>query len=510
MARMRAMDAAFLAMERPGEPRHLGSLSIVAPGRDGPLTYAVVRALLEERVSLIRSARRVVVGAPLGLGRPSWGPAPGFDLEFHLRPHAVAASAGPHALADIVAHAHALPLDRTRPLWELWFIEGLPEGRVALYAKIHMAAIDDVTGAEVMTALLDTDPSGKHHVQPHAVEEPAPVERPGALDRLLGTPGDQLRQAFGFPGRLAARAQANFANQLAGIGETIAETVHRTPGLEPIARFLPMPTEGEVVEEYSTGRAPRVSWNGRVSAHRRFAMASLPLAEIIAIKRTAGTTVNDVVVAACAGALRNWLEQHDELPTSPLVAMVPMLVNTNGDRDTHVAGLVVPLPTNVAAPDERLRRTSQALSEAKRRRVAVPASTMQDVSMFAPPALSALAGRLVGALPNRAFTSPTVNLAITNVPGSRQRMYLAGRPLEVTYPVLTINELSPLHIGLQSGPDVIGVGGLVSRDNMQDLDALMDRLPVELDELRKATGTRGTRTVPSARPARQARKRRTT
>src|SRR3954466_13812020 len=108
MSRMRAMDAAFLAMERPGEPRHLGSLSIFGPSREGPLTYDVVRSLLEQRVGLIRSARRVVVGAPLGLGRPSWGPVRGFDLEFHLRPHAVAPSAGPGALADLVAHAHAI------------------------------------------------------------------------------------------------------------------------------------------------------------------------------------------------------------------------------------------------------------------------------------------------------------------------------------------------------------------------------------------------------------------
>ena len=193
----------------------------------------------------------------------------------------------------------------------------------------------------------------------------------------------------------------------------------------------------------------------------------------------------------CAGALRHWLDAHDELPTSPLVAMVPMLVGgAASDDDVHVAGLVVPLPTHVADPAERLKRTSDALDTAKQRRVAVPASLMQDVSMFAPPALSALAGRVVGALPHRSFVSPTVNLAITNVPGPRQPMYLAGRPLEASYPVLTINELSPLHIGLQSGPDSIDVGAVACRDTFDDLDALVERMPVELDELCRVTVAR--------------------
>jgi diacylglycerol O-acyltransferase len=496
VSRMRAMDAAFLAMERPAEPRHLGSLTIFGPGPDGPLTYDVVRALVEQRLALIASARRVVVETPLGLGRPSWGRAHGFDLEFHLRLDAVAAPGGSRELADLVAHAHAIPLDRSRPLWELWFIEGLADGRVALYAKVHMAAIDDVTGAEVMTALLDTDPDGvRREVPPREEARPDPP-----LVRLLGTPADQLRQAVGFPVRLANRALANVGSQLEVMGDTIVETIHRTPGLDGVARLLPTPVDGEVVEERSTGRAPRVSWNARVTGHRRFAMARLPLADIVEIKRAAGTTVNDVVVAVCAGALRHWLDDHHELPMSPLVAMVPMLVGaTDGRHDAHVAGLVVPLPTNIADPRERLARTSRALGEAKRRRVAVPASMMQDVSMFAPPALSALAGRLVGALPHRSLASPTVNLAITNVPGSRQQMYLAGRPLEVSHPVLTINELSPLHIGLQSGPGVIGVGGLVCRDTMTDLDALLERLPVELDELGRATGARASRSTRNRR-----------
>ena len=484
MSTMRAMDAAFLAMERPSEPRHLGSVSIFGPGENGPLTYETVRALLTERLPLIASARRVVVDVPFGLGRPSWATDRRFDLEFHLRHTAVPASAGMSSLAEFIARTHARPLDRSRPLWELWVIDGLPDDRVALYAKIHMAAIDDVTGAEVMTALLDADPRAVVHVQPEAGQH----EREDLLQRWVGALPDQWRQATRFPRRLVGRTIDAVSGQFAGIGDTISETIHRTPGLEGIARLLPEPSAGEVLDERIAGRAPMLSWNGPITGRRRFAMTSLPLDQIIEVKRRAGTTVNDVVVAVVAGSVRNWLAQHDELPTSPTIALVPMLVGGDDSADSHVAGLVVALPTNIDDPAERLRRTSEALSAAKQQRTAVPASLMQDVSLFAPPAVAALAGRLVGALNHRA--SPTVNLAITNVPGSRQQMYLAGRPLEANAPVLTINELTPVHVGLQSGPGVIGVGALSCRDTLNDLNPLVDRMAAELDALVSATAGR--------------------
>jgi len=254
VTRMRAMDAAFLAMERPAEPRHLGSVSIFGPDRRGRLTYDDVRALLEERLPLITSAQRVVVEVPFGLGRPSWGPVEGFDLEFHLRHTGLAPPGDAAALGRLIARLHAVPLDRSRPLWELWVIDGLRDDRVALYAKIHMAAIDGVTGAEVMTALLDPDPSGQRHVQPQP-----PIERPNLVGRVLDGPVDQLRQVARFPGRVASRARHGIEEQLAGFGDTLVETVRRTPGLDPIARFLPRPANGQDPAARSGGRAPRVS-----------------------------------------------------------------------------------------------------------------------------------------------------------------------------------------------------------------------------------------------------------
>ena len=264
----------------------------------------------------------------------------------------------------------------------------------------------------------------------------------------------------------------------------------RTPGLTAMARLLPTSRAGEVLDEHPTGRAPRLSFNAPLTPHRQFALTRLPIDDVLTVKRASETTFNDVVVAVCTGALRRWLLAHDELPTSPVVAMVPVLVaGASGRRDdSHIAGLLAALPTNVADPAERLARTHEALRVAKEGHAAVPASLLQDMSMFAPPAVAAMAGRLIDALPYRSFISPTVNLAITNVPGPRQRVHLAGRPLESSHPVMSVNYLTPLHIGLQSGPDGVGVGAVACRETLDDLDSLVAGASVELAELVATVG----------------------
>ena len=485
MARMSRMDAAFLAMERPNLPGHLGTVMFFRPSDEGPLTYDTVLETVAERLPLVPSARRVVADVPFGLARPSWEPDRAFDLTYHVRHTAVPKRGGEAALARVIGHTHAIQLDRARPLWELWVIEGMPDDRVVLYSKVHVAALDDSTGAELMTALLDTDPEGR----PTVVDpEPVDVGDGGPLDvvgRIVGPLPDQLRWAAGFPGRVAERAMRAAGEQWPGLRETAVEVTQRTPLLGAAARLLPTSDAGDVFDEHPTGRAPRLSWNAPITRHRRFALARLPIDDILAVKQAAGTTFNDVVVAVCTGMLRRWLLANDELPTSPVVALVPVLVaGPSGERgDAHIAGLVVPLPTNVADPAQRLARAHEALAVAKERHAAVPASLMQDVSMFAPPAVAAMAGRLVDALPHRAFVSPTVNVAITNVPGLRQQVHLAGRELESSHPAMSISDRAPLHIGVQSGPGVVGIGAVACRDNLDDLGGLLANAPLELAEL---------------------------
>lgn len=486
MVRMSAMDAAFLAMERPGEPRHIGVVTICGPSDElGPLTLAEVRRTVRARIPAVPTARRLVVEVPLGLGRPSWRELSQVDVDAHVRHGELGPGDPTEALCRLVAELHARPLDRARPLWEITVIP-LPEGRVALCAKMHVAALDAVTGTEVLTALLDTTKRPDRRDR----DAPVPADRDdtGAIARWLGSLPDQARWAAGFPGRVAARAWQNIGEQLPTVRDTVVETVRRTPGLETVARLLPGDgADVDLLDDTSVGRAPRLSLNAPVGPGRQFRFAEIGVDAIAEIRQLAadGTTFNDVVVAVCSGALRRWLEVNGELPTSPLVALIPILVDGANGTGSHIAGVRAAIPTNVADPRQRLARAHQRLLVAKERRSAVPASLLQDMSMFAPPAVAGLAGRMIDALPHRPMVSPTVNVAITNVPGPRQAMYLEGRPLEVTVPVMPVNDLTPLHIGVQSGHGVVGLG-VVASANADDLGSLVEAIADEVQQLREA------------------------
>lgn len=484
MTAMRGMDSAFLAMERPNEPRHLGSLMIFGPSDDGPLDRAAVRAVLEARLPAMRSARRVVAPSSSGLTRPSWRTVDRVDLGVHLRESSVSGEDDPRrALDALVARLHAAQLDRARPLWRMHVIDGLPDGHVAVYAKVHMAAIDDQTGVELMTALLDEDPAG------HQTMEDVDVHTETAnrfIDRLVGPVPDQVRRAAGFPGRLVGRSVRAVGEQLPGLGVTTREFVERWPGTEPLARLLPGAPDGE--REHPTGRAPRLSFNEPIGPRRVFAAGAVPIEQLVEVHAAADggsspVSFHAVVLAACTGALRRWLLAHDELPTSPIVAVVPVLVKGDHDADAHVAGIMLPLPTHLDDPVDRLYETAHSLQQAKDRYVAMPVSLTQDIAMFAPAAIAALANRINDAMPHRRFVSPTVNLGITNVPGPQRQVYLAGRPLLTSHPVLSVSDITPLHLGVQAGPSVLGFGAIADGDTVDDLEGLVDAVGTELSRL---------------------------
>ncbi len=483
MPHLSATDAAFLAIERRDEPSHFGTVMFFGPGPDGPLTYKVVRSIVEERLPLVPVARSVVFNPLGGLLRPSWVEARDFDLDDHVRRTLVPKGQWAGAVARFVAEAHSVVLDRRRPLWELWVIEGLPDGHVALYAKLHIALFD-ATGPQLVTAILD-DERGEAVLTP----TPSPPLADSPFDlvgRFLAPLTDQIRHAAGFPQRLTARTMGGLRNQLPRWMDTAAEMTRRIPEFDPIAPLLPSSNEREPDTDRAL-RAPRPSFNAPLTPRRAFSFDRLRIDDVFAVRHATKTSFNDVLVAVCAGALRRWLLDHEELPTTPTVAMVPLLVHgSKGRQDAVAAGMVIPLPTNVVDPLERLRRTHSALRLAKERHRAYPATVMLDMSMFAPASMAAMAGRLVNALPHRSYVSPGVNLAITNVPGPRHPVHLAGRPLVSSHPVQPITDLTPLQIGLQSGAHGVGIGAVACRDTTEDLDQLVAALPVELDELLQA------------------------
>ncbi len=495
---MRGIDAAFLAMERPNEPRHLGSLMIFGPSDDGPLDREAVRRALEARLPAMPSARRIVAASTSGLTRASWRTVERVDLEVHLRAASVAASADPQrALHEYVAARHAERLDRDRPLWQMHVVDGLPDGRVAVYAKVHMAAIDDLTGVGLMTGLLDEDRQGRPTMDDVDVQAESANR---FLDRVVHPVPEQVRRAAGFPARMIGRSARAIGEQLPGLGASAREVATRWPGIDSVARLLPGGDVPADDREHPTGRAPRLSFNEPIGPRRVVATGAVPIEQVLALREAAGTSApmsfHAVALGVCVGALRRWLAANHELPTSPIVAVVPVLVQGERDADAHVAGIMLPLPTHIDDPRRRLEETARSLAEAKGRYAAMPVSLAQDLAMFAPPPVAALVNRLNEALPHRRFISPTVNLGITNVPGPRRQVYLAGRPLLTSHPVLSVSDITPVHLGLQTGPSTLGLGAIGDGDTAEDLQGLVDGFGAELDTLAEVLG--------AARPRRRA------
>lgn len=480
MRQLGALDAQFLHVESPTTVGHVGSLIVVDPATapGGEWGLESVRAVLEPRLHLAAPLRQRLAEVPLGLGRPYWVDDPHFDIEFHLRELALPAPGTDEQLGEQVARIHARQLDRTRPLWEGYVITGLEGGRAAYYSKIHHAAIDGVSGAEILETLLDLTPEPRE-VPP---EEPPftprplpstadlvrrgltaaavnPVEVLRVVPRSLGYL-DQLPGAANFPGSGLVSDAANLLNRALG-GER------------------PPPRRALV--------APRTLLNGPITSHRRVAFGSVPMAKVKQVKNHFEITVNDVVMTLVTSALRRWLLDHDGLPEVPLVAAVPVSVRGEGeDTGSHpgnqVSVMTAELPTHLSDPRERLLFVSESMREAKRSFEAVPASLLQDLSHVIPTALSGLAARTLF----RLATVPGVlfNLFVSNVPGPQLPLYVAGAKVEGIYPVSAVTDMSGgLNVTLFSYDGDLDFGLIACREMVPDVWHLIDYLAEAMDEL---------------------------
>jgi diacylglycerol O-acyltransferase / wax synthase len=480
MRQLTSLDASFLAIESTRTYGHVGALVIcdpaTAPG--GEVGVADIAALLADRLHLVPPFRWKLVEVPLSLDYPYWIEDPEFDLQFHVRESAVPPPGDPHRLAETVARIFARPLDRARPLWELYLIQGVEGGRFALLTKTHHAAIDGVSGEEILGVLFDSTPTGREIPPPPAPS--AAEQRPSDLEMLarglLGVPRQSLRALRSLP------PAARNVGSLPGVSAM--------PGAPSLAggmarlRRLRGGEEDDAMLEVTTARAPKTSFNGPISPHRRFAYGSLPLAPVKALKRELGLTVNDVVVYLCVTALREWMAERGEQPDGPLVAMIPVSVRTEEQRGTfgnRVSAMTVPLPTDEPDPLTRARRTHDVLRSAKERHRALPADLMTDMANFIPSSLQALASRTTVRFAGR--MRPLVNLVISNVPGSQEPLYCAGARVEAFYPVSVVVDGVGLNITVMSYEGRLHFGLIADRDQIDDLWSLLDRLGRALREL---------------------------
>jgi WS/DGAT/MGAT family acyltransferase len=468
--RLSGLDASFLAMETPSMKLHVSAVMVFEPPDptlDGPdLVFERVRDVVRERLHLVPPLRRRAVRVPFGLHHPVWVEDPDFDLDFHVRRASIPAPGGPGELSEFVGEVAGRPLDMDRPLWEIHVVEGLESGHYAIVTKLHHAVIDGASGAEVLAAFLDLGP----HARP--VAPPAQPWRPEPI------PSD---------GELVAGALSSLTRQPERAASAVMRTVEAVRGLSERNRRLR--EEDGVDPPPAPFSAPRTSLNGTISAHRRFAFLHAPLEDVQTVKHAFGGTVNDVVLACAAGALRRLLAERGEVLDDPLVALVPMSTRSSADagilgNKVHV--MLVSLATTVADPVERLRVISCGTTLAKQQARVLSEDLLQGWAQLAVPALSTRLARLAGNIRLFDRVPALFNVLVSNIPGPDFPLWCAGGRLVALYPVGPLADGVGLNITVLSYTGTLYVGILGCRGLVPEVGLVAHHLSDALGELVKA------------------------
>lgn len=480
MRQLTSLDSQFLALETPRQSGHVASVAILdtSTTATATLTLADIQSLIADRLPLLPPLRWRLQEVPLGLDYPYWVDDIDFDLDFHVREIGLPAPGSDEQLAEQVARIVSRPLDRSKPLWELYLISGLEAGHIAMLTKIHHALIDGMSGAEILGLLLDLTPEIREVEIPATWGDNDIVPGPlGMLARgVLGAALYPLRALRALPSALPNLEQTQFS-AIPGAAE-LGRFVNRAQ--RAIERGDPAYELQELLS------APKTLFSGRVSAHRRFTFGQLSLDDVKKVKNAYGVTVNDVIVTLCAGAVRRWLLEHDDLPADPLVAQIPVSVRTEeqiGTYGNRIMLMGAPLFTDEPDPVVRLQKTHEALGDMKQRHKALPASLLADANHFIPPALFSRAARLTFGLATSRPGRPVWNLVISNVPGPQFPLYLAGARLVANYPVSVITDGMGLNITVMSYCGHLDFGIVADREQMPDVGLLMGWLEQALAEL---------------------------
>lgn len=458
MQRLSGLDASFLYLETAAQPLHVCSiLELDTATMPGGYTFDRLRDELAMRVKAMPEFREKLADSRLNLDHPVWVEDTDFDVQRHLHRIGLPAPGGRAELSEICGHIASLPLDRSRPLWEMWVIENVAGtdahsgGRLALLTKVHHAAVDGVTGANLMSTLCTTEPDAP---------PPDPVDGPGRATELEIAINGALR---------FVTRPLKLMNVLPSTVSTVVDTARRaTKGLTMAAPFA----------------APKTPFNANVTGHRNISFAEMDLADIKTVKDRFGVKVNDVVMALVAGVLRRYLLDRDELPESSLVAMIPVSVHDKSDRPgrNQVSGMFSSLHTNIADPVERLKAIAEANSVAKQHSSAIGATLLQDWTQFAAPAVFGIAMR-VYARSKLSAAAPVHNLVVSNVPGPQVPLYLLGCEVNAMYPLGPIFHGSGLNITVMSLRGKLDVGIISCPELVPDLWEMADDFTVELADL---------------------------
>ena len=456
--RLTATDSTFLRIETPHEPQHVGSLSVLggAPLRDesGRIRFEELREHVARRVHRVPRLRQRVMEVPYQQGRPVWVDDADFDLDYHVRLTSLPRPGDDDQLQALMGRLQSLPLDRSRPLWEMWFVDGLAGDAVGLVLKVHHSLGDGIANVDLAVALVDLEPDPDPDPEPPAWR-PRPAPTP---NRLLA---DAIRHQLTQPWRLGRSVLDSVRDPLPVIESTV--NVVRT-----LANFAARPEP-----------AP---WNQAVSAHRRWVHADVPLDLVRRVREQRTVTINDVVLAACTGALREFMAEHGHPTDQVLKAMVPVSRRADHERgDTlgnKVSMILVDLPVDEADPVRRLERVHADTDDLKGSGYVDGAESIIAIADGVTPIAAPLTRFVSRSIP--------MNLVITNIPGPPVPLYLAGARLERTYPYVEVIDNEGLTIAVVSYDDRLCFGITADRDVMRDLGRVAEAIEKEFVALADA------------------------
>jgi diacylglycerol O-acyltransferase len=462
--RLSGLDAAFLAIETPTAHMHVLSTAILDPSTaPGVFDVDRVRDLLLERMHLLPPFRRRLVTVPFDLHNPLWIEDPDFDLDYHVRRTALPSPGGPHELAALTAEIAGRQLDRSRPLWELWFVEGLDQDRVAIISKVHHSAIDGMSGVELIANLYDFEADPPPRADVAIAPDWHPDHLPSDPELLVHAVASLARQPL-----LMARAMRRLVRSATRVAKRARD--------ESTGAAVPL-------------TAPRLAMNGTITPHRKIAFSSIALADVKKVKNAFGVKVNDVVLAVTAGTLRTYLSGRGELPDRPLIATIPTSVRTEDQKTemgNRVSAMFAALPVEIDDPVERLLAVHRSTVGGKQMHEDIGGNTLQEWADLASPAIFSRAMRAYSSLRMAERHRPIHNLVISNVPGPAFPLYFAGARLVAIYPMGPIFDGAGLNLTVMSYLDHVDFGFLVCRELVPDVNELAAAVPDAMGELVKA------------------------
>jgi diacylglycerol O-acyltransferase / wax synthase len=469
--RLASIDASFLSNESSSSHMHIGAVVIL---EGPPPAYADLLRHIDSRLHLVPRYRQKLAVPPLETGRPFWVDDPQFNLEYHVRHSALPSPGSEDDLRRMAARVFSQQLDRTKPLWELWLVQGLEQERFALISKTHHALVDGVAGVDIASVLFDLkpvpEPSAEHR-------DWIPGPEPSGAELALRGASALVRTPLGLAGRATS-----LLRRPAGAAQSAVEAAE---GVGDVAWALANP-------------APDVPLNRPIGPHRRLVWLRAELDDLKRIKSALGGTVNDVVLAVVSGALRRWLRARSVRTEGlELRALVPVSIRTedsHGQLGNQIAAVRGPLPVYVADPAERLRVVRDEMGHVKAGKQALGAEVISRLNDFAPPTLLAQAARLN-------FSTRLFNLIVTNVPGPQIPLYVLGRELLDVFPIAFLPENHALAVAIMSYNGGINFGLLADFDAIDDVGVIAEGIDSELRELLAAAERESAAPRPRARDA---------